>query len=393
MPWLEVSPMDEKARFVSDARSGRHSFSELCRRYGISRKTGYKWLRRATNGGTSALSDRSRRPRSTADSTTPQVVQALLKTRARHPTWGAKKLLAFLARKHPDWTLPAKSTAHDILKRHGLVPTPRTRRRRAHPGRPLTGFTAPNRIWTADFKGHFKTRDGVYCYPLTVQDGHSRFLLECRGLEGTRIEPTKRVFKRLFATYGIPERIRTDNGVPFASMALGRLSQLSVWWIELGIMPELIEPGKPQQNGRHERMHRTLKAHTARPPAANLRAQQRLFDAFREEFNCERPHEALRMKVPAELFRPSDRPYPKHLKSFVYPGHYEVRKVSTNGGVRWNAAWVWVSHILGGRYVGFVEVDYQAWDVYFGPILLGRFFEKTGRILDSRGYVMRNPKA
>jgi len=256
----------------------------------------------------------------------------------------------------------------------------------------LTGFTEPNRIWTADFKGHFKTTDGAYCYPLTIQDGNSRFLLECKGLLGTTLDATMRVFKRVFRTYGLPERIRTDNGVPFASMALARLSQLSAWWVQLGITPELIEPGKPQQNGRHERMHRTLKAQTARPPAANLRTQQKRFDAFRAEFNHERPHEALRMKVPAELYRPSDRPYPRRLKPFVYPGHYEVRKVSTNGGVRWNHKWLWVSHILGGLYVGFEEVDHEAWDVYFGPILLGRFFEKTGRITDPQGHVMRNPK-
>jgi transposase InsO family protein len=384
--------MDERTRFVADVRSGLHSISELCRRHGISRKTGYKWIHRYLEEGPAGLAERSHRTDAAGVVTEPRVVRALLETRGRHPTWGAKKLLAYLARKHPSWTLPAKSTAHDILRRNNLVPRRRTRRRPGHPGRPLTGFTEPNRIWTADFKGQFKTRDGVYCYPLTIQDGYSRFLLACQGLPGTRLEATKRVFTRVFRTYGLPERIRTDNGTPFASLALGRLSQLSAWWVRLGVIPELIEPGKPQQNGRHERMHRTLKAQTARPPAANLRAQQKRFDAFRAEFNRERPHEALRMKVPAELYRPSDRPYPKHLKSFVYPGHYEVRKVSTNGGVRWNAQWLWVSQILGGLYIGFEEVDHEAWDVYFGPVLLGRLFEKKGRILDPRGLVMRNPK-
>lgn len=393
MPWMEVLPMDEKARFVADVSSGLDSVAELCRRHGISRKTGYKWIRRVKREGRAGLADRSRRPKSASELTAPHVVEALLEARERHPTWGAKKLLAHLARRHPRWTLPAKSTAHDILKRNGLVPTPRRRRRKSHPGRPVTDFTEPNRIWTADFKGQFKTGDGAYCYPLTIQDGYSRFLLECRGLLGPTLEATKRVFKRVFKTYGLPERIRTDNGTPFASMALGRLSQLSAWWVRLGITPELIEPGKPQQNGRHERMHRTLKAHTARPPAASLRAQQRRFDAFRAEFNRERPHEALRMKVPRELYRPCDRPYPSHLKPFVYPGHYEVRKVSSNGGVRWNAQWLWVSQILGGLYIGLEEVDHEAWDVHFGPILLGRFFEKTGRITDPLGYVMRNPKA
>ena len=392
MPWSEVLPMDEKTRFVVDVRSGLHTISGLCRRHGISRKTGYKWLRRYEAGGPAGLADRSCRPAIATELTAPHVVESLLETSDRHPTWGAKKLVAYMGRKHPDWSLPAKSTAHDILKRHGMVPTRRWRRRRAHPGRPTTEFTEPNRIWTADFKGQFKTQNGVYCYPLTIQDGYSRYLLECWGLLGTTLEETKQVFKRVFRTYGLPDRIRTDNGVPFASMALARLSQLSVWWLELGITPELIEPGKPQQNGRHERMHRTLKAQTTRPPATDLRAQQKRFDAFVQEFNCERPHEALRMKVPSELYWPSKRPYPKRLKSFVYPGHYEVRKVSGNGGVRWNANWVWVSQILGRRFIGFEEVDYLEWDVYFGPIHLGRFFEKTGRILDARGHMMRNPK-
>jgi putative transposase len=211
-------------------------------------------------------------------------------------------------------------------------------------------------------------------------------------LLGARKVRNELVARFLFHEYGLPTRIRTDNGVPFASLALGRLSQLSVWWIKLGILPDLIEPASPQQNARHERMHRTLKAHTARPPADSLRAQQRLFDAFRAEFNRERPHEALQMSVPADLYRPSQRPYPKRLKPFVYPGHYEVRKVSSNGGVRWNAAWVWVSQLLGGRYVGFEEVDHEVWDVYFGPFFLGRFFEDCRRITDSRGHVMRNLK-
>ena len=392
MPWNEVLLMDEKTRFLADVRSGLDSVAGLCRRHGISRKTGYKWIHRYEEAGPCGLADRSCRPKTASELTAPHVVEALLETRKRHATWGAKKLLAYLARKHTEWPLPAKSTAHDILRRNGLIPTPRRRRRTAHPGRPLSGFTRPNRIWTADFKGQFKTQDGVYCYPLTIQDGHSRFLLECRGLYGTTLNATMRVFKKVFRIHGLPERIRTDNGTPFASMALARLSKLSAWWLRLGITPELIEPGKPQQNGRHERMHRTLKAQTARPPEADLRSQQKRFDAFRHEFNHERPHEALQMKVPAELYRPSDRPYPKHLKSFVYPGHYEVRKVSTNGGVRWNARWLWVSQILGGLYIGFEEVDHQAWDVYFGPVLLGRFFEKIGRITDPRGLVMRNPK-
>ena len=230
MPWNEVLPMDEKTRFLADVRSGLDSVAGLCRRHGISRKTGYKWIHRYEEVGPSGLADRSCRAKTASELTAPHVVEALLETRKRHPTWGAKKLLAYLARKHAEWQLPAKSTAHDILRRNGLIPTPRRRRRTAHPGRPLTGFTRANRIWTADFKGQFKTQDGVYCYPLTIQDGHSRFLLECRGLYGATLDATMRVFKKVFRIHGIPERIRTDNGTPFASMALGRLSKLSAWW-------------------------------------------------------------------------------------------------------------------------------------------------------------------
>ncbi len=219
----------------------------------------------------------------------------ILQARQRHPAWGGKKLLAILQKRHPHWPWPARSTLCDILSRNGLVPKQRQRRRIGHPGKPTTSILAPNDMWTADFKGHFKTGDGLYCYPLTIADGYSRYLLGCQGLPSTAVAGAKPVFTRLFKEFGLPQRIRTDNGVPFATNTLARLSSLSAWWVRLGVLPELIEPGKPQQNGRHERMHRTLKAETTRPPAANCRAQQRKFNYFREEFNSQRPHEALEM--------------------------------------------------------------------------------------------------
>jgi hypothetical protein len=251
-------------------------------------------------------------------------------------------------------------------------------------------MTAPNGIWTADFKGQFRTADGIYCYPLTVQDGFSRYLLVCRGLSGTTGAESRPIFERLFREYGLPEILRTDNGVPFATEALRRLSQLSVWWIRLGIYPELIEPAHPQQNGRHERMHRTLKDATARPPAPNARQQQRRFNAFRLEYNEERPHEALQDETPASCYRPSPRPYPAKLPPLEYPAHYEVRRVSTNGGVRWHKHWVNISHVLGEEYVGFVEVDEGEWDLYFGPVKLGRFHERLLRIEDAFGRLARH---
>ena len=257
----------------------------------------------------------------------------------------------------------------DILNRHGMVPKKRRRRAIGHPGRPTSQVLAPNDLWCADFKGQFKTGDGIYCYPLTVTDEHSRYLLGCQGLLSTRVAEAKPVFTRLFKEYGLPKRIRTDNGVPFATNTLARLSRLSAWWVRLGVLPELIEPGKPQQNGRHERMHRTLKAETTRPPAESCRAQQRKFNRFREEFNHERPHEALDMHTPASCYEPSPREMPTKLPPLEYPDRFEVRYVSANGGIRWKKhAWVNVSTVCVGEYVGLEEIDDGVWDVYFGPL-------------------------
>jgi putative transposase len=231
-------------------------------------------------------------------------------------------------------------------------------------------------VWTADFKGQFRTRDARYCYPLTVADRFSRYLLACRSQLSVETMATRKNFTRLFQEYGLPEVIRTDNGTPFAApTAIGRLSRLSVWWIRLGIRPELIKPSHPEQNGRHERMHRTLKAETTRPPGADAKAQQRLFDAFRLEFNHERPHETLGGKTPSKLYASSPRKMPERLPEPEYPGHFEVRKVSRNGGIRWKKGWVNISHSLLEQYVGLEEVDDGVWSLYFGPMLLGRFHE------------------
>lgn len=389
MPWKDVCPMDQRRQFVLDARRYAGSWTELCARYQISRKTGYKWLARADAEGLEALGERSRRPIGCPHATPPALVDALIAVRHRHPHWGPRKLLAVLRRRDPEAPWPARSTAADLLRRAGLI-EPRVRRRRpGHPGRPRTLMTAPNEIWTADFKGQFRTGDGVYCYPLTVADGYSRYLLGCQALAGPTHALTQSVFERLFRDYGLPELIRTDNGVPFATCALGRLSALSVWWIRLGVFPELIEPASPQQNGRHERMHRTLKRETARPPAGSARAQQRRFNTFRVEFNQERPHEALGDATPASHYRPSRRSWPSRLPPLDYPAHYEVRLVSRNGGIRWHAQWVNVSHVLAEQHVGLEEVDDGEWDLYFGPLKLGRFHERLLRVEDALGRLRR----
>jgi putative transposase len=389
MPWKETSPMDQRVRFITDFHRQLFPLSELCLRFGISRKTAYKWIDRYQEAGPEGLVDRSRRPHSCPHHSPAPVVEALLDGRHHHPTWGAKKLLRVLSRRHPGWAWPSRTTCSNLLKRHGLVSGRRRRRYPGHPGRPLTPMLKPNDIWTADFKGQFRTRDGNYCYPLTIVDGHSRFLLACQGLPSTSIHLARPVFGRLFQEFGLPQIIRTDNGVPFATTALGRLSRLSVWWIRLGIYPELIEPSHPEQNGRHERMHRTLKAETTRPPGGNLQAQQRRFNTFRQEYNFDRPHEALGQNPPASVYTPSLRNLPKRVPPIEYPGHFEVRLVSRNSGIRWRKHWVCVTHTLGGEYVGLEEIDDGIWDVYFGPVRLGRMDERLLRIEDHKGRFIR----
>jgi len=285
--------------------------------------------------------------------------------------------------------LPHRSTVCDILSRHGMVAKKRQRRRIGHPGKPTSQILAPNDVWSADYKGQFRTGNGIYCYPLTVADGFSRYLLGCQGLDSTAVAQARPVFTRLFKEYGLPQRIRTDNGVPFATNTLARLSSLSAWWVRLGVLPELIEPGKPQQNGRHERMHRTLKAETTRPAAGSLAAQQRKFNAFREEFNNERPHEALDMQTPACLYQPSVREMPNKIPPLEYPDRFEVRYVSANGGIRWNRDWINVSIVCVGEYVGLEEIDDGIWNVYFGPLKLGRLNERHMRIEDQYGRLKR----
>jgi putative transposase len=389
MPWRETLLMDQRVQFIADHQRDVFDMAELARRYGISRKTAYKWLARYTVAGPAGLLDRSRRPRHCPHAVSEMIASALFEVRRHHPTWGAKKLLKIVTTRHPTWVLPARSTVCDLLDRAGLVTAPRRRQVPAHPGRPLVPMTAPNGTWTADFKGQFKTRDGVYCYPLTIVDGYSRYLLACQGVRSTAIPVARPIFLRLFQEYGLPQIIRTDNGVPFATTALGRLSTLSVWWIRLGILPELIAPASPQQNGRHERMHRTLKAEATRPPSGNLQAQQTRFNRFRHEYNDDRPHEALDQDTPASHYRPSSRPLPPRLAPLQYPGHFEVRLVSRNSGIRWNRHWVCVTHTLAGEYVGLEEVGDGLWDVYFGPLKLGRMDERILRITDHKGRTVR----
>lgn len=389
MPWKEELLMDQKTQFISEYLRDSLCFTELCLRYHISRKTGYKWVARYHCDGPAGLADLSRRPHHSPNETPDALRRALCEARRRHPSWGAKKLLKLLSRKDPHANWPSRWTVCEILRREGLVRHRTRRRKLGHPGKPCSTATAPNQLWCVDFKGQFKTRNGRYCYPLTVTDSYSRYLLGCRGLLSTETVGAKAAFKELFKKYGLPSAIRSDNGVPFASNALGRLSELSVWWTRLGIGRELIEPGHPQQNGQHERMHRTLKAETTRPPAANLAQQQRLFNRFRREYNHVRPHEGIGLETPASLYQPSTRLLPAEIPPLVYPAHFETRLVSKNSGIRWANKWVAVSTTCAGLYVGLEEVDHGIWDVYLGRVKLGRLLEERLRIEDHLGRLKR----
>jgi putative transposase len=352
--------------------------TELCDRFGISRKSGSKWIARYAAAGAPGWVARSSRPHHSPQATEAPVVAAIVTLRRRYPTWGAKKILSVLGEREPTWALPAVRTANDLLKRAGLVES--RRRPIAHPGYHAPSVTEPNAVWTTDFKGQFRTTDARLCYPLTICEAWSRFLLRCHALPSPTTAGTMAVFQRAFREYGLPARIRSDNGEPFAAASLGRLSRLSVWWIRLGIYPDLIAPGSPQQNGAHERMHRTLKAETTRPPAANLLAQQQRFRVFRGGYTAERPHEALGQRSPARLYSASTRPLPRRLEPLVYPGHYEIRRVHHPGVMSWHSRNIVISTVLIGEEIGLKPIDDGEWDLHFGPIRLGRFDERARRI-------------
>jgi putative transposase len=384
MPWRERSPMDERLQLVKEYRSGLFTMTELAAQYGVSRRTGYKWLDRFEADGARGLFDRSRRPHRHPQATDAALVEAIVAKRKRHPRWGATKLLAVLRRGQPTAPWPARSTVCDVLKAHGLV-EPRRRARRLASGPSVRGpMTGPNDVWTADFKGEFLTGDGVYCYPLTLRDGFSRYLLRCDALLSTESLATRRRFERAFAEYGLPERIRSDNGGPFAGPGLGGLSRLSVWWIRLGIVPERIAKGHPEQNGSHEQFHSVLKAETTRPPAPNLRAQHERFRRFRLEYNVERPHEALENEPPTWHYHPSVRALPAQVPPLEYPGHVEIRRVTSGGCIKWGGHPVFISDVLVGEDVALEEIDDGLWTLFFAAVPLARFDARAKRLQSLR---------
>jgi putative transposase len=377
MPWREMSLMEERLQFVRDVQSGLFTMTELAEQYAISRRTGYKWLDRFAADGIDGLLDRSRRPHHSPTATADAVIDQLVALRRRHPRWGPKKLLPVLIREQPQVAWPERSTVSALLKARGLVTAPgRSRTRHPYASAPRVAIAEANELWTTDFKGEFRTGDRVYCYPLTLRDAFSRFVLRCDALAGCTYAATRGRFARAFATYGLPARIRSDNGSPFAGPGVGHLSQLSVWWIRLGIVPERIAPGHPEQNGSHEQFHAVLKAATTRPPAPHRGAQQRRFARFCAEYNHDRPHEALDDAVPASCYTASRRPLPSRLPPLAYAGHFDVRRVSSVGHVSWKGQALFISKALVREDVAFEEIGDGIWTLHFATVALARYDER-----------------
>ncbi len=380
MPWKEIRPVDERIRFIAALKEDpKGNFRRLCERFGISRAKGYKWVRRYNELGPSGLEDQKPVARSCPHKTDAAVIDKVIALRKEHPFEGPRKLRARLLALEPGLAVPAASTIGELIDRHGLI-RPRRARIRVppHPS-PLEPCAHPNELWCVDFKGHFACADRVRCYPLTISDAASRYLIKCEALTEPKDEPVRVHFERAFREFGLPDRIRSDNGPPFATKALGGLSRLSVWWIQLGIMPERIEPGHPEQNGRHERMHRTLKEQTATPPQLTLCDQQRAFDRFRGDYNEQRPHEALGQTPPAAHYEPSLRPMPAQPSAPQYGEDFLVRQTKSNGCISWKGYELKLTRLLAGQPVGLKPIDDDEWELFYGPLLIGYVLERGGQ--------------
>ncbi len=379
MPWSETCPMNERKKFINEWLLREWQMSDLCQAYGISRKTGYKWLERFKLSGMAELHDQSRahrlHPSTTAEPLEAQIVQL----RHDHPFWGPRKLRKRLQKLHPDQAWPASSTIGSILKRHGLVMARRRRCRTPGFVGPLSQGLKPNDVWAIDFKGWFKTVDGMRIDPLTVSDSASRYLIRCRAVAQTTGDRVRGQLTSAFQEFGMPKVVRTDNGVPFATVGLGGLSELSVWLIRLGITPERIRPGQPQENGAHERMHKTMKQETANPPRANLIEQQRAFDRFQKDYNEIRPHESLGMETPGDFYVPSPRAFPKKLPEVEYPVGATTRLVTTNGTINFRDKRIYLSNALIDQYIRLEETT-SSWDVWYGRVHLGQLDLEKGNI-------------
>ncbi len=394
MPWKVNALVEQRLRFVQACQCEEANLSEVCREFEISRQTGYVWLKRYRAAGLVGLEDRSRAPGSHPNQVTAAVEEEILRIRQEeHQRWGARKIRRLLQRRGCAERVPAASTIGLILQAKGLTMPQRRRTRAPRRTEPLAHADGPNRVWCADYKGWFRSGDGRKCDPLTISDAYSRYLLRCQLVEAEDQRQAQPVFEAAFREYGMPERIRTDNGSPFGSNGDVGLTGLAVWWIKLGIYPERIRAGRPQENGRHERMHLTLQLETASPPAASWRQQQRRFDQFRREYNEERPHEALGQVPPAEVYAASGRVWPSRLPEVSYGPEQAVRWVDAGGQIKWRGERIFVSHALRGEPVGLQEMGAGAWRVRFSFYELGVAEEHRSRLWTPEQWRKREAEA
>ena len=390
MPWEQTSAMDQRVKFIADCLSDRYSKSELCRAYGISRPTAYKWINRYHESKAEGFKELSRAPHHHPNQTCEEVREMIVQTKLYRQSWGPKKVLDYLRENGPQLHWPADSTAGEILKRAGLV---KRRLKRPHVtaySEPFGSCQAPNHIWSADFRGDFALGNHRRCYPLTLSDNFSRYLLLCRALEHPSYAAVRPWFEWAFREYGLPGAIRTDNGAPFASLAIGGVSELSKWWIQLGIRPERIKPGKPSQNGRHERMHRTLKREVA--PQPTHQRQQHHFDLFQQQYNSERHHESLERKTPASVYYPSARVYPEKILPIEYDSKTVVRHVRHNGEIKWRSELIYISQVLAHEPLGLKQIEEQKWEVRYSFHLLGILDERLKTVLPAKSWHDRKAK-
>jgi len=372
--------MEERSGFISDWMKKELSVTKLCEMYNISRKTGYKWLERFKSGGLKGLVELSRARHSHPNETSKEIEEKIVAFRLKHCHWGPRKIVDRLEKREPRIIWPSPSTVGSILQRKGLV-LPRRLRKRVPQLEGLQQIAKqPNDVWATDFKGWFRTQDGRRIDPLTITDLASRFLICCQAVKKTNGIEVKAQFEKAFREHGLPWAIRSDNGPPFASVGVGGLTRLSVWWIRLGIMLDRIRPGHPEENGSHERMHRTLKQETAQPSKQTPVSQQKAFDVFQGEFNEERPHEALDMQTPVERYRPSKRLYPKRLPEIEYTADFSVRRVRSGGEIKWGGELTYISEALVGEWVGFKRLDETIWAVHFGPLCLATYDSNVKKI-------------
>jgi transposase InsO family protein len=374
MPWKETTTMEQKVEFICEWRTQKHTITELCKAFNISRPTAYKLISRFENDGIEGLKEHSKAPQKHPNSTKDEIIKSILNLKAKHKLWGAKKIRRLLFNFCPEDDIPSVVTVHNILHKNGLV-IPQKRCKRVKPVYPVFDPKECNEVWSADYKGKFLMGNKIYCHPLTIADSKSRFVFSAKGHYNETLKNAKAEFTKVFRTYGIPKQMHTDNGSPFGSVrAIQRFTQLSYWFIELGIMPVFSDPAHPEQNGRHERMHRDLKAACAKPSAYDLKAQQRRLNHFIKEYNHVRPHEALDMETPASIHKFSTRPFTEKIRPFDYNPQFKIMKVAQNGAIRWKSYhWVYLTVALKGKYVGVEELGNGIWRIYYYDVFLGYF--------------------